>query len=695
MGYHRVSWQQLDSCLAAEDVPSISSSSSSNTQQLKGLFISDKRWRLGEETAKQILCLVKPTTASDQTRKAITFYLQCLFSSHLGIQVLPFGSVPLNTYLPDGDIDLTALSSQNVEDVAKRGVAILRLEQQNTTASAFEVKDVQYICAKVKLIRCLVQSIAVDISFNQYGGLSTLYFLEQIDCYIGHDHLFKRSIVLVKAWCYYESRILGAHHGLISTYALEIMVLYVFQFMREVFIGPLEVLYRFLDYFSKFDWNNYGISLDGPVCLSSLPQIVVKTPETDGSHPLLSKEYLRHFAERVNMEGMVPETNSRAFIRKHLNIIDPLKENNNLGRSVSQGNFCRIRSAFTYGARLLHQILLLPKRNVPEELNKFFKNMINRSGNWQKINMRGHVPISSVNGSSPALVSPFVASSGLVVRSGILRPRLAFYTSIVPGTAMVEEEMPKPQGIGTFFPNMMLGYIMKPTKPGVVRNADIYINTRLPELESSQELVNQLQMLTCDSEQGMVLPERTPLTQRRHETSQDSTLRIPEQGMQISELDSTETLERDAAIHTYNLTDKEFPPLSANRRTRSCAENDVTIFGSGTMADDDGSGYSLEDSVQSSSGMLQYTHTHYLTDEEFLPLSESGNGRAKKKVYLREHHLKIAVTRHQDSTLRIPGQGMQISEPDLTENLERDAAIRVYHLTYEEFPPLSVNTRAM
>ncbi|PIA25051.1 hypothetical protein AQUCO_13000002v1 [Aquilegia coerulea] len=37
---------------------------------------------------------------------------------------------------------------------------------------------------------------------------------------------------------------------------------------------------------------------------------------------------------------------------------------------------------------------------------------------------------------------------------------------------------------------------------------------------------------------------------------------------------------------------------------RSCDENDVTIFGSGIMTDDDGSGYCFDDSVQSSSGVL-------------------------------------------------------------------------------------------
>lgn len=33
---------------------------------------------------------------------------------------------------------------------------------------------------QVKLVKCLVQNIVVDISFNQLGGLCTLCFLEQV-----------------------------------------------------------------------------------------------------------------------------------------------------------------------------------------------------------------------------------------------------------------------------------------------------------------------------------------------------------------------------------------------------------------------------------------------------------------------------------------------------------------------------------
>ena len=146
-----------------------------------------------------------------------------------------------------------------------------------------------------------MENMIVDISFNQLGGLCTLSFLEQVwaiqfvikiamighlivaqkwvgwfqsglvtiilcllilvwkvqwcsdfssfyillglqvDQYIGKDHIFKRSIILIKAWCYYESRILGAHHGLISTYALETLVLYIFHLFHSSLDGPLTV----------------------------------------------------------------------------------------------------------------------------------------------------------------------------------------------------------------------------------------------------------------------------------------------------------------------------------------------------------------------------------------------------------------------------------------------------------------------
>lgn len=63
------------------------------------------------------------------------------------LQIFPYGSVPLKTYLPDGDIDLTIICHPAVEDAMVAAVhTILRQEQQNRNAP-YEVKDVYFIDA--------------------------------------------------------------------------------------------------------------------------------------------------------------------------------------------------------------------------------------------------------------------------------------------------------------------------------------------------------------------------------------------------------------------------------------------------------------------------------------------------------------------------------------------------------------------
>ena len=71
--------------------------------------------------------------------------------------------------------------------------------------------------------------------------MNLFYILKQVDSIIGKDHLFKKSILLVKAWCYYESRVLGGQYALISTYTLEIMLLYIFQLFHASLDAPLAV----------------------------------------------------------------------------------------------------------------------------------------------------------------------------------------------------------------------------------------------------------------------------------------------------------------------------------------------------------------------------------------------------------------------------------------------------------------------
>ncbi|XVE90979.1 hypothetical protein DITRI_Ditri20bG0118800 [Diplodiscus trichospermus] len=327
------------------------SSSSFSSYNPYPLSIDAELWLMAELRTQEILCIIQPSLVSEEKRKSIIGYFQRLIRGYYDIEVFPFGSVPLKTFLPDGDIDITALSHQNLEeDLARCIFNILQNEQQD---SEFLVQDVQYIHA-------------------------------QVDQFVGKDHLFKRSIILIKAWCYYESRILGAHHGLISTYALETLILYIINIFHSSLCGPLAVLYKFLDYYSTFDWENYCISISGPVSISSLPAVVAETPENVGDKLFLSQDFLRHYREMFAVPVLSLEIGAHVFPVKHFNIMDPLKENNNLGRSVSKGNFHRIRCAFSYGARRLGEILMLPGENMGVGLEKFFANTLGRNGRGQR-----------------------------------------------------------------------------------------------------------------------------------------------------------------------------------------------------------------------------------------------------------------------------------------------------------------------
>ncbi|CAH9138566.1 unnamed protein product [Cuscuta epithymum] len=325
--------------------------------------IGEDYWELVDETAREVLNYVHPTMDSEEKRKDVIEFMQNLIRGCAPCEVFPYGSVPLKTYLPNGDIDLTALSDPTIEEsLAQNILASLQAEEQKQNTE-YDVRDTQFINA-------------------------------EIDRIVGKNHLFKRTLMLIKCWCYYESRILGAHHGLLSTYALEILVLYIFQLFHASLNTPVAALYRFLDYYSKFDWGKYCVSLNGPVRISSLPDIVVELPDNGKTNLLLAEERLRDCMEMFAVPSRAPESNKRVFQQKYLNIVDPLKENNNVGRSVHKGNYHRICFAFKYGVRKLGQILLLPPDNIGNVMKKIF---------WNNILMDGLTSVASLENSSPSI----------------------------------------------------------------------------------------------------------------------------------------------------------------------------------------------------------------------------------------------------------------------------------------------------
>lgn len=67
------------------------------------------------------------------------------------------------------------------------------------------------------------------LTFNQVGGLCTLDFMNCMAKLVEKDRLLKKSILLLKAWFTYEASFLGSYAACMATYALYVLVLFIFN----------------------------------------------------------------------------------------------------------------------------------------------------------------------------------------------------------------------------------------------------------------------------------------------------------------------------------------------------------------------------------------------------------------------------------------------------------------------------------
>lgn len=145
--------------------------------------------------------------------------------------VLVSGSCCFKTYLPDGDVDLVLLtpsmfgSASDMLDLTRAFTLLCeetyRKEQDQKAPAPFQppfqqgappnsqaapashdneflIRNIDFINARTKLLHCVVDSFSVDLTVNQIGVVASMLFLEEVDKEIGENHLFKRSIMLIK-----------------------------------------------------------------------------------------------------------------------------------------------------------------------------------------------------------------------------------------------------------------------------------------------------------------------------------------------------------------------------------------------------------------------------------------------------------------------------------------------------------------
>eukprot|EP01028_Stygiella_incarcerata_P000979 TRINITY_DN11556_c0_g1_i1.p1 TRINITY_DN11556_c0_g1~~TRINITY_DN11556_c0_g1_i1.p1 ORF type:complete len:416 (+),score=83.37 TRINITY_DN11556_c0_g1_i1:75-1322(+) len=300
-----------------------------------------------------------PTEETIRKREDVFQSLSKLFSDHIRfVKSYLMGSFPLHCFLPDGDVDITVFLDD--KEAADQTRAVLNtiegvLHSKNHKFSG-EIRPPFVVKGRVLVVKCSMSSIPVDITAHQASALATACVIEDMNRLFGRSHILKRCLLLCKAWCYYESRILASHHGMLSTFALTILTVHLLNRFGDRIKSPLHFLSLFLQYYMKFPFDKYGVAVQGcfeldstvPVSSGESPHVRLHMFET----PQIRHEMMGEVVERYHRMGAA-FSGDRVFTWKKMNISDPILWKNNLGKSVSLGGFVRIMGTFRQGNEML------------------------------------------------------------------------------------------------------------------------------------------------------------------------------------------------------------------------------------------------------------------------------------------------------------------------------------------------------
>lgn len=260
-----------------------------------------------------------------------------------------------------------------------------------------EIRNVSFINARTPIVTMVAGNIVADLTENQGGSVAASVLLEEADRLIQRGHLFKRSLLLLKAWAFCETprlvgqRVLGARNGGLTSYGLSVMVLHLFavRSLADNLLQPLDVLVRFFEVYAEFDWGQFCLTLDGAVAFDDIrqnrPRGGSKSEGTKSSRlwPLVDK-VLAPFCPVVEKEkvGRVRGRRASRFERRSggnggpsriaphfrgvenlpamahfpvriCNIQDPLNALNNLGHSMSKRSLKALEHALQLGRQQL------------------------------------------------------------------------------------------------------------------------------------------------------------------------------------------------------------------------------------------------------------------------------------------------------------------------------------------------------
>ncbi len=311
-------------------------------------------------------------------------------------------------------------------------------------------------------LQILVDGFPVEIFSNPRDEICLLALFEDVSILVKKDFLFKRSLLLIRAWWVYEttSYIGCPMKHYLSDMAITVMVCAIFNQYHLRIHQPVQALCYFLAEYSSFDWSKNAISLQG----------IVPFPSDSDSQPflrsadlsdLVTDSLLSKYLEVINSSFVsstssiphtpLPSTSLRGteasvgtigdalssstsnkttanfqsnptnapsfdaiknelaplqkFERREINIVHPLSVSNMVTDKLNTRRAKRIIKVFQMGARNLHTTLRTiysgaTLASLP--INNFFRGIVSRFSNGWRPDVWGNSLPSSLSGAIDA-----------------------------------------------------------------------------------------------------------------------------------------------------------------------------------------------------------------------------------------------------------------------------------------------------
>ena len=407
-----------------------------------------------------ILDLTGPTAESEKERetkfsivKGIIIDILNKKYPYCNTYILPYGSYPMKSYLKNADIDLTIFLQPKQEkniiiempfEMINDIILLIKeeFERYNKESAFVLFSEIKIIMADIRLLKCKIGNISLDISVNNFSGIYKVVLIDYIENQFKNEfnrlnlfndssfsenkiQIFRRSLILIKAWCSFEGNLMGSNIGLMASYALEIIVIYVFNIYYDSIYSEFDGFEKFFEIMDKFDWENSVISLFGIYSSVDYQKRIVnynklnqsnhkngnknnninnnmnepfwylvnkngkennnngkdaytlkridekKEEDEYNNEPLLKLNEIRKLISPINKsmgniylkrEGKI--INGTNFV-KLINILDPLNNHNNLGKSISFHSKSKMKKIISYMNKQFRYIHKIRKKGNP------------------------------------------------------------------------------------------------------------------------------------------------------------------------------------------------------------------------------------------------------------------------------------------------------------------------------------------